>query len=135
MPTWVKSLILLLVVGVIFYGGYKAGYNSSTVKANDRIANVTKELNDEKIQQVNEVLQREKDLQDALDKERELSLVLSKRLAILIQKNKQLKEASDKNVKTEIISNPIYTSCVIPNSGVSILNDTIKKFNQQRRVE
>lgn len=63
------------------------------------------------------------ELQKDIDHANAIGLDLEKRLADALQINQKLKEDLDE----EISNNPVYSSCVVPASGVLLLNQALTR--------
>lgn len=67
-------------------------------------------------------------IQEEIDRRYEISLQYEERLAEMRVQTREVVE----RVEVEVIK-PIYRECRVPESGVLILNDAVKKFNENRK--
>lgn len=108
----IPAIIALLLIASAFGAGYKY---------NDAIHEKEKaEL----------VIQAHKDMQAEIDKRHQLALEYEKKLQDLAGKVRTIVKTVDKEVEKSI-----YKECVVPDTGVSTLNNAAKTLNETRDME
>lgn len=127
-PSWVKYLgillLLLAIVGGIFKVGDSYGYNRRDVVAKQ------------------ELIDKQKANADLIQKQRDDNASLQAQLS---KTSGQLQTALNTHVDpvvqyvtrtvTKEIEKPVYLSCAVPASGVSVLTDTTRQLNQLRSTK
>jgi hypothetical protein len=124
-PLWVKAgaiaLVFAIAIGATARVSYKYGYNESDVLAKAAV-----------------IHQRDTDLKaqaDIMAKRQELEGKYNKLAFELQDTQQQLKEAKV-NVKVKVVkeiqSNPVYHTCVMPVTGVRLINDQATQLNNIR---
>jgi hypothetical protein len=105
-----KIIGMALVVTGAFLTGYKFKSNSCEVEKQKIIWQYTQII------------------QDEVDRQYQISVEYEERITELRSQSRDIIET----VEVEVVK-PIYRDCRLPESGVNILNDTIKKFNESRK--
>lgn len=72
--------------------------------------------------------------QEVIDAERTRRNDISAELETALANVKKLETQVNKKVKDEIKQNPVYGSCVIPSSGVQLINSTAREYNEARNT-
>lgn len=72
--------------------------------------------------------------QEVIDAERARRSSISADLETALSNIKKLELQANKKVKDEIKQNPVYGSCVIPGSGVQLINSTAREYNEARNT-
>lgn len=75
------------------------------------------------------VIKSQKDLQDEIDRKHTLALEYEKKLQDMALKVRTIV----KTIEVEI-DKPIYKDCVLPQSGVSTINNAAKTYNESRET-
>lgn len=112
-PTWAKILIILALMGGLYYTGYNEGKNDCIAKQ------TTSELTTLK-----DSVAYERGLMDELR-------VTSTKLQDALVNVRTVTEWRTRTVTNEI-EKPVYKSCIIPDTGVEILNMNVEKLNGLR---
>lgn len=112
-------------------GGW-LGWNVSAHYSDNKIADIRKDLESEKKRALQEKIDSINALEKLLADERKRGTVISKELKHALAKNKILRNTAKIEVENEI-KKPVYSECIVPDSGVSVLNNTIRRYNQQRK--
>lgn len=112
-PMWAKALILAAIIGGFYWVAYSNG------KA-DCIAAQT----ESQLEQMKESRDYERGLMSDLRD-------TSQKLQDAILNVKTVVEFRDRVVTREV-EKPIYQSCVVPESGVEIINDSVDQLNALR---
>jgi hypothetical protein len=124
-PEWVKvagvGIALAVVIGGSGYLGYDYGFSKADDKAQAAV-----------------VAQQQADLkaQDAIAAQRDATEKKYDDLAQQLQTTQQQLQEATKNVKVKVVkeisSNPVYHTCVMPASGVQLINDQARQYNSIR---
>ncbi len=112
-PTWAKILLVIALMGGLYYLGYNEGENDCIAKQ------TTSELSTLK-----ESVDYERGLMDDLR-------VTSIKLQDALTNVRTVTEWRTRTVTNEV-EKPVYKSCIIPASGVEILNENVAKLNGLR---
>lgn len=113
-PTWAKVLIVLALIGGIYFAGYSEGKS-------DCLSDRT----ESELTTLKESIAYERTLQDRL---RETSLDLQNALTNV----RTVTEWRTNTVTREVKGDPIYQSCTMPATGVEIINQNVEKLNGLR---
>lgn len=120
-PWWLKAVALAVFCAALYGGGaYRGWHIKDYADQKALVAQQQKTIQEENVlkQQIAalEVTKKkdDKELQDALSN------------------TKVVTQYVTKTVTKEVNSNPVYKQCLLPASGVSVLNDEATKFNQYR---
>lgn len=113
-PPWVKIALVLALLGGYSWWWYNLGW-----KTRDR------EALREKVAQMETAEKERKEIQDRLDD-------VSDRLQTALS-NVRVETKYIDRVITKEIEKPIYTQCVLPDTGKVILNDNAERLNSLRK--
>lgn len=113
-PPWVKVAIIIAIFGGYSWWWYNLGW-----KSRDRDAL------QEKVAQMEAAENDKKEIQDRLDD-------VSSRLQTALS-NVRVETRYVDRVITKEIEKPIYTQCVLPDTGKIILNDNADRLNRLRK--
>lgn len=69
------------------------------------------------------------DLINQINEEQEHNLTLSKQYASVLSQYHHATEETQKHVKVEVDTHPIYIDCVLPDSGVQLINRAVDEAN------
>ena len=72
--------------------------------------------------------------QQKIDEERNRRAAISADLETALSNIKKLEKQINKKVEDEIKNNPTYRTCVIPGSGVQLINSTARQYNETRNT-
>ena len=112
-PWWVKALIFAAILGSISWFWYARGYNDCDLKV--------------KTHQLASIEQAAHDRQDLEAKLRDTSSKLQDALTDVKVKVVYV----DRVTRTEV-EKPIYTQCIVPESGGMLINQNAATFNSLR---
>lgn len=112
-PFWAKVLIVIALMGGLYYTGYNEGKNDCIAKQ------TTSELSTLK-----ESVAYERGLMDEL---RVTSAKLQESLT-----NVRTVTKWRERVLTKEVEKPVYKSCIVPESGAQILSENVDKLNSLR---
>lgn len=112
-PFWAKILIAIALMGGLYYTGYNEGKN-------DTIAEQTSS----ELSTLKESVAYERGLMDELR-------VTSTKLQDALTNVRTVTEWRTRTVTKEI-EKPVYSQCIVPDTGVQILNENVEKLNGLR---
>jgi len=112
-PIWVKALVLIGLLGVVFYKVYDLGYDARDL-----------EIKTEQLQLLEDSRVREAALRAEL-------AMTSMNLQEALQRVRVEVVYVDRVTRREI-EKPIYSECLVPQSGVQLINENANRFNALR---
>lgn len=115
-PPWVKVLGILVVVAGIFLSGVNYGKSTTIAKYADQSYAALKES-----------VKYERELQGKL-------MDVSEKLQNALTAVRTEIEYRDRVITREI-EKPVYKTCIVPESGVSILNESARRYNEMRGMQ
>jgi hypothetical protein len=113
LPIWAKILIIAALFGIIFGSGCYAG--GKWVRA---------DWDAEKVATLQAEAKLAKETQERYDD-------VSSKLQAALQSTTTTERVIDRGVIREV-QKPVYTACIVPETGVILLNDATKKLNAER---
>lgn len=113
-PTWIKVAVILAVLAGYSWWWYDLGYDKRDHQALQ--------------EQVEATEKAAKDRQDIQDRLNDVSSKLQDALANVRVETKYIDR-----IITKEIEKPIYTQCVVPDTGKVILNDNADRLNRLRK--
>jgi hypothetical protein len=115
-PSLIKVIVFAILIGgffgVSFHMGYKYRLGIETQNLLEMEENFKAELLHE--------LSKNADLAKKLEEEKRKTKVVTKEVIRYVRKE---------------IEKPVYRECVVPDSGVSKINDAAEQFNNQRKTD
>lgn len=113
-PWWVKALVLAAILAAASYFWYDKGYDARDL-----------EIKTEQLIEIEE-LQAQKAAKEG--ELRDVSAALQESLA-----NVRVEIVYIDKVVTKEIEKPVYSQCIVPESGVSLLRENAQKLNSTRK--
>lgn len=120
-PLWVKILLAAVLSVGTFGVGMRAGYIYRDDTAQKAV-----------VAQANKDKQQAQDLQSQLTEALKQKRIASGQLQDALDKLKVESDAAIKKSHQEVVSNPVYQQCVVPDNGLRQLNDEAQRLNQLR---
>lgn len=140
-PTTIKATAIVVAIGIIAGAGFYLGnklsqeqarkYEIMALECEKRAKEREIEITQQALEAEKKRLAYEKELTERIEQEIRENGRLSKRLEEEIKKNKVITREVVKYVTLEIQST-VYRECIIPPSGVSVLNKAARDYNSPR---
>ena len=108
-----KAIVIAGVAITVITGSFGSGYRYRGLIETERQAKLKEEYD------------------DYINKQNEVNRNLSTQLEDALKKLKQNQRVVTKYVRVEV-EKPVYRDCVVPSSGVQLLNETADKLNGTR---
>lgn len=122
-PNWAIALIAALLFAITFGYGRHTGYDKRDL-----------EVQTERVVALEQAAVREKNLRIELETERNRLSTVSGKLQEALQNNEGVGNEVTKTITREV-EKPVYRDTHLPASGVQVLSDSARQFNDLRSTK
>ena len=124
-PFFKPIAAIVIVIGAMGFGFYRGADYGKSREVEKRIKLETEIAEDK--------AKAEFEFNASLNREIERNNILSRQLATALAKKEKVRVEVRTRVQKEIVEKPVYLECVVPPSGVLILNEITERYNTERQ--